>query len=200
MITVLSPALIFFSVVIIGLFLGHIKIRSISLDVSAVLIEAIAAGFLLSHYLPTVFDAEFKVAMSQYSKLGIALFVSVIGVSAGATVEKGNIKKALICLAAGASTVFVGFVTAVVIRVIDRSADISFLLGILCGALTSTPGLACVCDMRNIDPSVASAGYGAAYLFVVIGVVLFVQVFLRNAENHKAKKWFRVTPKIAEQT
>ena len=170
MIAVLSPALIFFSVVIIGLFLGHIKIRSISLDVSAVLIAAIAAGFLLSHYLPTVFDAEFKVAMTQYSKLGTALFVSVIGVSAGATVEKGNIKKALICLAAGASTVFVGFVTAVVIRVIDRSADISLLLGILCGALTSTPGLACVCDMRNIDPSVASAGYGVAYLF---GVIVF---------------------------
>ena len=195
MIAVLSPTLIFFSVVIIGLFLGHIKIRSISLDVSAVLIAAIAAGFLLSHYLPTVFDAEFKVAMSQYSKLGTALFVSVIGVSAGATVEKGNIKKALICLAAGASTVFVGFVTAVVIRIIDRSADISLLLGILCGALTSTPGLACVCDMRNIDPSVASAGYGVAYLFGVIGVVLFVQVFLRKTEKPQSEKVASGDPK-----
>ena len=188
MTAVLSPALIFFSVVIIGLLLGHIKICSISLDVSAVLIAAIAAGFLLSHYLPTVFDSEFKVAISQYSKLGTALFVSVIGVSAGASVERGNIKKGLICLAAGASTVFVGFVTAAVIRVIDGSADISLLLGILCGALTSTPGLACVCDMRNIDPSVASAGYGAAYLFGVIGVVLFVQVFLRKAEKPQSEK------------
>lgn len=90
---------------------------------------------------------------------------------------------------------FVGFVTAVVIRVIDRSADISFLLGILCGALTSTPGLACVCDMRNIDPSVAFAGYGAAYLFVVIGVVLFVQVFLRKAEKPQSEKVVSGDPK-----
>lgn len=188
MTAVLSPALIFFSVVIIGLLLGHIRIYSISLDVSAVLIAAIAMGFLLSQYLPSVFDAQFKTAMSQYSKLGTALFVAVIGISAGASVDSRNIRKALICLVAGASTVFVGFVAAAVIRAIDRSADISLLLGILCGALTSTPGLACVCDMRNIDPSVASAGYGAAYLFGVIGVVLFVQVFLRKAEKLKSRK------------
>ena len=178
MTAVLSPALIFFSVVIIGLLLGHIKICSISLDVSAVLIAAIAVGFLLSHYLPSVFDADFKTVMSQYSKLGTALFVSEIGISAGASVDSENIKKALICLATGVSMVFAGFAVAAVIKTVDKSADLSLMLGILCGALTSTPGLACVFEMDCINSSVASAGYGAAYLFGVIGVVLFVQAFL----------------------
>ena len=44
--------------------------------------------------------------------------------------------------------------------------------------LSVTVRTLCMCEMADIDPSVASAGYGAAYLFGVIGVVLFVQAFL----------------------
>lgn len=47
-------------------------------------------------------------------------------------------------------------------------------VGMMTGALTSTPGLAAAIDATG--DSMASIGYGIAYPFGVIGVVLFVQL------------------------
>ncbi len=49
-------------------------------------------------------------------------------------------------------------------------------VGILTGALTSTPGLAAAVEAAGENGSLASIGYGIAYPFGVISVVLFVQM------------------------
>ena len=53
----------------------------------------------------------------------------------------------------------------------------SILVGILAGALTSTPAFSASKAAVGADlEALVSVGYGIAYLFGVIGVVLFVQI------------------------
>ncbi len=179
----ITPTIIFCLIVIVGYYVGKIKIFSVSLDISAVLIVAIVLGYILSKYFSVVFDTRFEIALTQYSKLGTALFASAIGITAGYCINKKSIKKSIMCFSLGAIIVCVSIITAAVILAIDRDLNKSILLGILCGALTSTPGLAAVCEMENIAPELATIGYGVAYLFGVIGVVLFVQIFTRKTSN-----------------
>jgi putative transport protein len=49
-------------------------------------------------------------------------------------------------------------------------------VGILTGSLTSTPGLAAAIEAAGVNGDMASIGYGIAYPFGVISVVLFVQL------------------------
>ncbi len=172
-----TPVLIFFVVLVIGLLIGKIKIRSISLDISAVLITAILVGFILSRYYPTVFDENFSNSFAQYSKLGTALFMVVVGISSGHDITKNGFKKGFLYIGLGALIVCIGFISTKMIALIDINIEKSLLLGILCGAITSTPGLATVCEIPNVNPAIATVGYGAAYLFGVVGVVLYVQLF-----------------------
>lgn len=72
----------------------------------------------------------------------------------------------LIIIVAGALT------TAAIIEIAGVPSDIS--VGMMSGALTSTPGLAAAIDATG--SANASVGYGIAYPFGVVGVVLFVQL------------------------
>ena len=62
--------------------------------------------------------------------------------------------------------------------------------GLLAGALTSTPGLGAAKEAVAI-PGNASAGYSIAYIFGVVGVVLFVQIIPKllkvDMESERAK-------------
>lgn len=53
--------------------------------------------------------------------------------------------------------------------------DKNIAIGLLSGALTSTPGLAAA--IVSTQSSLASIGYGIAYPFGVIGVILFVRLY-----------------------
>jgi putative transport protein len=62
-------------------------------------------------------------------------------------------------------------------------------IGLLTGSLTSTPGLAAA--IETTQSSMASIGYGIAYPFGVIGVILFVRLFpkfMRIDVDQEAKK------------
>ena len=52
-------------------------------------------------------------------------------------------------------------------------------MGLLTGALTSTPGLAAAQEAAGGLADLATTGYAIAYPFGVIGVVLFVQLVPR---------------------
>ena len=69
-----------------------------------------------------------------------------------------------------------GVIIMQLISVLDKGISYSSLLGILCGALTSTPGLSSVCELVGTDSEEAVLGYGYSYLFGVIFVVIFVQI------------------------
>ena len=58
---------------------------------------------------------------------------------------------------------------------LDENLSADMAVGLLTGGLTSTPGLSAAKEVAKNQDAVV-AGYGIAYTFGVLGVVLFVQL------------------------
>lgn len=176
----LTPTVLLFSIIIVGYFLGKIRVYNVSLDLSAILIVSVLVGYLLSRFYASVVNDAFESSMDLFSKLGTALFVSAIGISAGMSTANGFSKRNVSSFLIGVIMVLAGFATMKLISCIDQSADNSIMLGVLCGALTSTPGLSSACEVSGVSSELAVLGYGSTYLFSVICVVVFVQLLTRK--------------------
>lgn len=174
LVDMISPLTILFTVIVVGYLIGKIKIFQISLDIAATLFVAILTGFVLSEFCPFLMDDDFNGIMNSYSKIGTSFFMSVVGLTAGSSL-KPSAKKTWLCLAFGICCTCVGFLCMKMIALVDTDFDKSMLLGILCGALTSTPGLSAVTERSDVISENAAIGYGSAYLFGLLCVVAFVQ-------------------------
>lgn len=152
----------FFTIVTFGFLLGRIKIRGISLDISAVIFVALVFG-----HFGVIIPKDFQT-------IGLVLFIFTIGIQAGPGFfqsfktqgKKLIIMATTLILSAGLSTYAVVYFFD-----IDMNAGI----GLLTGALTSTPGLAAA--IETTGSPLASISYGVAYPFGVIGVILFVSLY-----------------------
>lgn len=167
----------FFLIVTIGFLIGRIKIKGISLDVSAVIFIALLFG-------------HFGVIIPKnFQQIGLVLFIFTIGMQSGPGFFD-SFKKQGKQLAILASVLIVtsGIVTIAVTYLFDIDTNIS--IGLLTGALTSTPGLAAAID--STGSPLASIGYGVAYPFGVIGVILFVSFLpkIMRTDIKKAEKDF----------
>ncbi len=179
----LSPLSVTFIVIILGYLIGKIKFAKISLDLSGVLIVAVLTGWVLSAialHSSVVNVIEYETNMKFFSSFGTALFVSSIGLSTGGILDFRN-KKDMKAIAIGSLMVCSAFVAMKIISVVDKNVSKSKLLGALCGALTTTPGLSATCELENVVTNDIVLGYGCAYLFGVIATVLFVQVISNKA-------------------
>ncbi len=198
--SMLSIVFIIFTIATLGYLLGGIKVKGISLGSAGVLIVALAYGVLLS-YVPsfTLFGKEIvllgentKTLFSLVSSIGTALFVTAVGLIAGPKFFRTFNKKSVSYLCLGVIIIAVGAISALIIAKVTDT-DINLMIGILTGALTSTPGLAAAKEVAasEVAANAATAGYGIAYLFGVLGVVLFVQImpkiFKVNIEEENAK-------------
>lgn len=161
-----QPLVILFVVVASGLLLGRFKVKGIGLGSSGVLFMALLAGHL-GYSIP-----------AGVGTLGLVLFVYCVGISAGdrffaALRREGATlaKLAIVIVTVGAGVTWIGA------RLLDLPAALA--TGIFAGALTSTPALAAASEAALVGADAVSIGYGIAYPFGVIGVVLFVQVVPR---------------------
>ena len=145
----------------IGYLLGRVKVKGLSLGTSGILLAALVLG-----HFGFVVSPDIK-------NIGLACFVTAVGIIAGPTFFENFKKGALQYIFLGFLTIGIGAAVCVaVIRISGLPTPLA--LGLLNGALTSTPGLAAALEATG-DP-IASVGYGIAYPFGVLGVVLFVQV------------------------
>lgn len=161
-----------------GFAIGKIKIYQISLHIAGILFISILVGFLIHHVVPPEYYelvSEAHVSMKTFSKLGASLFVAVIGIQTGLSI-KNNSRSALISFVIGCVMSISGVITMVLLSLLDTTISYSTFLGILCGALTSTPGLSSVCELIQANSEEAVFGYGCSYLLGVILVVLLVQL------------------------
>ncbi len=164
-----------FVIICLGFILGSIKIKGISLDISAIIFVALIFG----HYgvvMPPIIG-----------KLGLILFIYTIGMQAGPGFFESFQKQGrdLFILA----LIIVGSASVLTFAAYWWSGiDMSVAIGLLTGALTSTPGLAAAIDATG-SPLV-SIGYGIAYPFGVIGVILFVRLYpkLTRSDIKKAEQ------------
>lgn len=152
---------ILFLIIAIGFIIGRIKIKGISLDVSAVIFVALVFGHY-GYQIPKDF---------QY--LGLVLFIFTIGIQAGPSFfESFKQNGRQLALLASVLIISAGVITFCVYYF--AGIDKSLSIGLLNGSLTSTPGLAAAIDAT--DSPMASIGYGIGYPFGVIGVILFVNL------------------------
>ena len=161
-----------FLIAVIGYLLGAISVKGLSLGTSGVLLVALVFG-------------HFGVVIpSIVRNFGLALFVGSVGMIAGPVFFRNFKKKVYAFLIMGIFIVVVGALTTVIAgKALDVSFDLA--IGIFTGALTSTPGLAAATEATTAvlaahgseAASLATIGYGIAYPFGVVGVVLFVQLY-----------------------
>lgn len=180
----LSPIPITFTVLVVGYLVGRIRIFGISLDLVGVLAVAVVFGYIITSndFLRNATDIiALKSNMQLFSSLGTALFVSVIGITTGYSLNlrtTKNIKAILI----GALMVTSAFALMNLFILSDKDISCSKLLGALCGALTTTPGLSAVNELKDVIAEEATLGYGCTYLFGVIATVLCVQIITRKSD------------------
>lgn len=181
----LSPFSLMFLIIILGSFIGKIRIKKISIGIAGILFVAIFSGYLINRFIPIACAdsiSELRDTMKTFSTLGTSLFVSVIGLHTGLSIN-GKSASSFIALSIGSVMSIAGVMTMLLISIFDKSIKISSLLGVLCGALTSTPGLSSVCELMESDSGEAVWGYGCAYLFGVILAVFFVQLSSLNTKR-----------------
>lgn len=150
-----------FLIIAIGFIVGNITIKGFSFDVSAVIFIALLFG----HFGVQVPDIV--------QSIGLVLFIFTVGIQAGPGFVDSFKKK---------GRKYVSFAALLVLSSLIVSIGLAYLFniqsdvisGIIAGALTSTPGLSVAIEATN-SPN-ASIGYGLAYPFGVIGVVLFVKL------------------------
>jgi len=182
----LSPITLLFGLILAGLAIGKIRIGRISLGISGVLFISILVGMLMKHMISEIhveLVSNIQSSMKNFSSLGSALFVSVIGLQTGFSI-KNNSKKSLLCFVIGILMSISGVLTMLLIFSLDPAISYPTLLGVLCGALTSTPGLSGACELLGDCNGEAVWGYGCSYLLGVVLIVMFAQMFAQKANDH----------------
>ena len=151
-----------------GVLLGKIRVFGISLGVTFVLFVGILAGHFGFTGNPSI--------LSFLQDFGLILFVYCIGLQVGpsffSSFKKGGIRLNL--LAGG--IVFFNIVVALVLYyALQGRIEVPMLVGILCGAVTNTPGLGAANEalqQLSYDGPEIAMGYACAYPLGVIGIIL----------------------------
>ena len=174
-----------FAIIAVGFALGRIKIKGISLGDAGVFIIALLFGCLFYKNLEAQLPAYTEKALKIVESLGLILFVTSVGFIAGPKFF-GNFKRnfksyvvlaLVVILAGGLAAVGCICFGRGVMGETNHEEFTAMIVGLLSGSLTSTPAFSAA--KATVDASyegAVSVGHGIAYIFGVIGVVLFVQI------------------------
>lgn len=145
----------------LGYLLGSIQVKGISLGTAGILIVALIFG-------------HFGIVTPTFvQNLGLICFVTSVGFIAGPKFFQNFKGNAIGYVFVGIVIIVVGVLTCIaVIKFSGIGVDLG--LGLMSGALTSTPGLAAGIEVTGSN--LVLVGYGIAYPFGVVSVVLFVQL------------------------
>ena len=195
----LSFIFVVFAIAAAGYLVGGIKIKGIELGTAGVLLVALIWGVTVN-FVPsfqiaegvkaiTLWSDKIKGNFSIVSSIGTALFVTAVGLIAGPKFFRSFNKSTLAYILLGIIIIALGAITAIAFAIIDPNCSSSMAVGLLTGGLTSTPGFSAGKEVAMALDEAAkaagqvstleadvTAGYGIAYTFGVLGVVLFVQL------------------------
>ncbi len=180
----LSFIFIVFAIGTLGYLIGCLKIKGIELGTAGVLLVALLYG-VLSHFIPSfsvagkeivLFSDKIKGNFGLVSNIGTALFVTAVGLIAGPKFFRSFNKSTFSYIILGVIIIAIGALTAVLLIFLDKELTPSMAVGLLTGGLTSTPGFSAGKEVAQAVEDEITAGYGIAYLYGVLGVVLFVQI------------------------
>lgn len=183
------------AIVALGYLLGRVTVKGVSLGTAGVFVVSLLYGaFFYDNLADAMKTAEIAShGLKIVENLGLVFFVTSVGFIAGPKFFK-NLKnnfKSYIML--GFIIILAGGLTCVICYLIGRNFEsdnkqfLAMMDGLLSGSLTTTPGFSAAKEtVKNFyaaTPELASGyedavtvGHGIAYLFGVIGVLLFVQI------------------------
>ena len=160
----MNQLLLIFIVAILGLILGRISFFGLKFGYAGLLI----IGLVFGHY-------GYKID-KIITDIGLVMFIGGTGFIAGPVFISNLRGKATRYILIAITSVGVGaLLTIGIISMLNITKPLA--LGVLTGALTSTPGLGAAVEATQSD--LASIGYGIAYPFGVIGVILFINLTLK---------------------
>ena len=180
--SVAHAVLTFALVITVGILLGKIKIKGVSLGITWILF----VGIIFSHFGMTV-DNDVRHFVQEF---GLILFVFSIGLQVGPGFFASFKHGGMTLVGCATAIVLLGVLTAYIIHV-ATGTPIPTMVGILSGAVTNTPGLGAAqqayADASGVnDPSIA-LGYAVAYPLGVVGIILSM-IFIRYALRVDFKK------------
>ncbi|MEH0156828.1 TrkA C-terminal domain-containing protein [Limibacter armeniacum] len=156
-----------FLIIGVGILLGNLEFKGISFGSSAVIFVAMFYGYYLNAHGVDSFEMP-----TIINKIGLVLFIFTIGMQAGPSFFETFKSQGAKLIVLAVLAVVTGSVCTYILS-IAFDVDFKISVGLLTGALTSTPGLAAAIDASKSP--LASIGYGIAYPFGVVGVILFVK-------------------------
>lgn len=192
----------------VGYAIGRITVKGVALETAGVFLTALVFGCFGYPLLDTQFlnEATGQSALGDLlgviETLGLILFVTSVGFIAGPRFF-GNMKKnfkSYVLL--GLIIILAGGLTAVGCIFLGRAMGLggsaeeltAVIVGVLSGALTSTPAFTAAKETVGTQlEAVVSAGYAIAYIFGVVGVVLFVQLIPKLTKADIAAEREKIT-------
>ncbi len=195
-----------FAIAAFGYILGRITIKGISLGTAGVFVIALIYGGFFGVFFNSRFVIEEVNYASQALKivenLGLVFFVTSVGFIAGPNFFKNMKKNFKSYVLLGLVIILSGGIAAIACiligRVLESGTDpkqlTAIITGLLSGSLTSTPAFSATKEAVAAQyQDAVTVGYGIAYLFGVIGVVLFVQLMPRIVHADMAEEVRKIT-------
>ena len=183
--------LLYSFVIAVGVLLGKIKFFGVSLGVTFVLFTGIVCG----HFGLTG-NTQILTFLQDF---GLILFVFCIGLQVGpsffSSFKKGGIAMNLVAM----GIVALNIVVAVALYYgLNGRIELPMMVGILCGAVTNTPGLGAaneaLSQLNYSGPQIAM-GYACAYPLGVLGIIGYIiairyicRINLKKEEEDIAKE------------
>jgi len=164
----IAHIVLLYSIVIsLGVLLGRVKIFGVSLGVTFILF----VGILMGHF---GFNGNLEI-INFVQDFGLILFVFCIGLQVGpsffSSFKKGGISMNIMSIV----TILLNIMVMVVLWLcLFDKEDLPMMVGVLCGAVTNTPGLGAANEaLSQVGYSGAEIanGYACAYPLGVVGII-----------------------------
>ncbi len=159
-----NPYVALFAIIAIGLAFGNLRVKGLSFDSSAVIFAAFLFGYFGVSIPPII------------QKIGLIFFIYSVGIQAGPGFFESFRKQGILLILITVIVIVSGALTTLISGYLFK-IPMEISVGLFTGALTSTPGLAAA--IESTQSPLASIGYGIAYPFGVLGVILFVKLINR---------------------
>jgi putative transport protein len=165
-------------ILIFGIILGTLRLNlssslSLSLGLTGgVLISSLAFG-CYKKIGPLIFEFE-EHSLNTIRDISLSGFLAIVGLNYGykafIAISTSGLELFIVGLVTGTLSILSGYLVGKYILKIDTI----YLVGGICGGMTSTPGLASAIEAFEDDDIVS--GYGATYPFALIFMILFTNL------------------------
>lgn len=161
----------FFIVIAIGIVLGSIQLpigKNMTFSLGVTGGTLVSALFMGSSFKGYTFDSN---VLEVIKSMGLSAFLAIVGLNFGQTAAEAIQSLGMLLLVVGFLTGSVSIIVGYIFgKYILKMSD-PVLVGGICGSMTSTPGLGAA--MEAFDDEEVVIGYGAAYPFALLTVIIF---------------------------